>query len=391
MAARVRRRQRALKGDGTCFQRLVRRKNGRERLQWVCQISEQVGGKRQRRTFYGDTLAEAQAKRDAHKALPADQRKRVDRAGVAEFLKGWLETKEAECATATVHAYKWAVNEYIVPQIGERRIGDLDSLDIDRLLNTLRTKPCGPRKEPASTRTLRAVFVTLRAALNFAVQRRLIAISPMNGIKTPKHRAKKIAPLTREQARRFLHAAQDDRLYALYVLALTCGLRQAELFGLKWCDIDLRAGRLAVRRQVVEQGGGAAILVEHTKSGRDRSIKLRPHVIAVLREHQKRRFACGDIANQLLFTAPQGGFLIKSNFLRKSFQPLLEKAKCPRVRFHDLRHTAATLAFEEGVHPKQVQEMLGHSSVALTLDIYSAFIPTMQDQVAEAMERALFG
>lgn len=386
MAARARRRQRAARGNGTCFKRTVG-----QRVRWFCQISEQVGGKRQRTTFSGDTLAEAQAKRDAYKAAPAEQCKPVDKTQVAAFLESWLETKEAECATSTVHAYRWAVNEYIAPEIGERRLGDLDALDIDRLLNALRSKPCGPREEPASTRTLRAVYVTLRAALNFAVQRRLMAISPMNGIKSPKHRAKKITPLTREQARRFLKAAKDDRLYALYVLAITCGLRQAELFGLKWCDVDMRAGRLAVRRQVVEQGGGAAILVDHTKSGRDRSIKLPPQVIAVLREHQKRRFARGDIANELLFTAPRGGFLIKSNFLRKSFQPMLEKAQCPRVRFHDMRHTAATLAFEQGVHPKQVQEMLGHSSVALTLDIYSAFIPTMQDQVAEAMERALFG
>lgn len=390
MAGKASRRRRAPKGDGTCFPRVVRRKDGSERTVWVCEIVERIGARRRRKTFYGATLAEARAKRDAHKVLPVDERRPKDKRRVDGFLDEWLQTKEAECSTATVHAYKWAIKEYVKPYIGDRKLSELEALDIDALLNTLR-KPGGKRKKPCSTRTVKAVFVTLRAAFNFAVHRRMIPISPVHGIKAPKHRAKKIAPLTREQARRFLKAAKGDRLYALYALALVCGLRQGELFGLKWCDVDFRAGTLKVRRQVVEQGGGAATLVEHTKSGRDRSIKLPAHVVTILREHHKRRLATGDIANELIFTAPQGGVLIKSNFLRKSFQPLLAKANCPRVRFHDLRHTAATLAFEQGQHPKQVQEMLGHASVNLTLDTYSASVPSMQEKLADAMQRALFG
>jgi len=363
---------------------MLRRKDGTERTVWVCEIVERFGARRRRKTFYGATQAEARANRDAYKGRPADERKPKDKRRVDGFLDEWLATKEAECTTATAHAYKWAITHYVKPYIGERKLCELEALDIDALLNTL-------RKAERSTRTIKAVFVTLRAAFNFAVHRRMISISPMHGIKSPKHRTKKITPLTREQARRFLKAAKGDRLYALYVLALACGLRQGELFGLKWCDVDFRSGTLKVRRQAVEQGGGPATLVEHTKSGRDRSIKLPAHVLTILQEHHKRRLATGDIANELIFTALHGGVLIKSNFLRKSFQPLLEKARCPRVRFHDLRHTAATLAFEEGQHPKQVQEMLGHASVNLTLDTYSASVPAMQDKLANAMQRALFG
>lgn len=363
------------KGDGTVFKRTRRRKDGSERTVWVCEIVDGIGDRRRRRTFYGATQAQARAKRDAHKVLPAAEREPKDKSRVDGFLDQWLATKEAECTTSTVHAYKWAIKEYVKPHIGDRKLSDLDALDIDELLSTLRSENCSTR--------------TLRAALNFAVQRRIIPISPMHGIKAPKHRPKKITPLTREQARRFLKVAKGDRLYALYALALACGLRQGELFGLKWRDVDLRSGTLKVRRQVSEQGGGAAVLVEHTKSGRDRSIKLPPHLVTILRAQQKH-CTTSDTADELLFTAPHGGFLIKSNFLRTSFQPLLEKAKCPRVRFHDLRHTAATLAFEQGQHPKQVQEMLGHASVTLTLDTYSASIPTMQDKLADAMQRALF-
>lgn len=370
------------KGDGSIFKRTTRRKDGSERTVWVCEIVDHLRRGR-RRTFYAATQGEVRKKRDAYMALPAIERVPKDRTRLGTFLDAWLDAKAADCALSTAHAYKWAITKYITPFIGERKVSDLDALDIDELLGTLRKKNC-------STRTLRAVFVTLRAALNFAVQRRIIPISPMNGIKAPKHRSKQIAPLTREQARRFLSVAKDDRLYGLYVLALACGMRQGELFGAKWSDVDLRSGTLKVRRQVVEQGGGAAMLVDHTKSGRDRSVKLSSDVVTILREHQKRRFASGDIANELLFTAEKGGFLIKSNFLR-AFHRLLEKAECPRVRFHDLRHTAATLAFEQGQHPKQVQEMLGHSSVTLTLDTYSASVPAMQDELASAMQRALFG
>ncbi len=372
------RKRRAPKGDGTCF----RRKNGTKGTAWMCQIVDHTrpGG---RRTFYGRTEGEVRKKRDDYKALPVTERVPKDKTRLDAFLDAWLDAKAADCAISTVHGYRWAVTQYINPSMGERKVSDLGALDVDELLGALRKKNC-------STRTLRAVFVTLRAALNFAVQRRIIPISPMNGIKAPKHRSKQIAPLTREQARRFLDTAKDDRLYALYVLALACGLRQGELFGLKWCDVDLRSGTLKVRRQVVEQGGGAAMLADHTKSGRDRSVKLAVDAVTILREHQKRRFASGDIANELLFTAEKGGFLIKSNFLR-AFYRLLERAECPRVRFHDLRHTAATLAFEQGQHPKQVQEMLGHASVTLTLDTYSASVPAMQDELADAMQRALFG
>lgn len=375
MATRRKKTTRSPKGDGTCYARTVTRRDGTKRQLWACQINVQEGRLTVRKTFYGRTQAEARAKRDAYKVLPPTERRARDKRRVDGFLDEWIEAKEAECCPATVHAYKWAINEYVKPHIGERNLCELDALDIDTLLNTL-------RKDKCSTRTLKAVFVTLRAAFNFAVHRRVIPISPMHGLKAPKHRASKITPLTREQARRFLKAAKGDRLYALYVLALTCGLRQGELFGVRWCDVDFRSGRLAVRRQVTEVGAGPPHLVEHTKSGRDRSVKLPPDAIAALREHQKRRLATGDIANELLFTTPEGALLSKWKFVRHSFQPLLEKAECPRVRFHDLRHTAATLAFEEGQHPKKVQEMLGHASVTLTLDTYSAFIPTMQDELA---------
>lgn len=127
------------------------------------------------------------AKRDGHKARSALERAPKDKSTVEGFLNRWLDAKAAECGVATLHAYKWAITQHVIPYIGERRICDLDPLDIDELLSALR-KPWGERKTACSTRTIRAVFVTLRAAFNYAVQRRLIPITPLHGHKTPKHR-----------------------------------------------------------------------------------------------------------------------------------------------------------------------------------------------------------
>ena len=404
-------RKRSIAGDGSFFRRTFRRADGSEHTRWICEIVIYDRGQSKRKTFYGDTAAEVRGKRDAYKATPPIEREQAhDKRRLDTFLDHWLQTKRGR-SPSTLRSYEWICREFIKPFIGAMKLSALDALDIENLFKDLEVAG-------KSTRTIRGVYVVLRAALNKAVRERLMSANPIAGVEPPRHLTKKIAPLTRDQAKRFLNTAREDCLYALYVLALSCGLRQGELFGLKWSDVNFRSSTLAVRRQVVEHPGKGAILADHTKSQRDRSIKLPPAVLEALHEHRKRVFAEGDIANEIMFTlpGPRGrarGLLGKSHFIKRSFHPLLAASDlrcnprkvlgkteplpipcCDRhshVRFHDLRHTAATLAFEEGVHPKQVQEMLGHASIALTLDTYSAFIPTMQDQMADAMQRVLFG
>ena len=160
----------------------------------------------------------------------------------------------------------------------------------------------------------------------------------------------------------------------MYVLAVTTGMRSGELLGLRWEDIDLEAGTLQVRRTVFN----GRIEAPKTLKGK-RSIKLSQVSLRALRKHQKR--------GEWVFCTKAGTPISVHNIHRRSWKPLLKKADLPLdTRFHDLRHTAVTLLLTKSVHPKVVQEMLGHSSISITLDIYSHVLPTMQEKAAEAME-----
>ncbi len=174
-------------------------------------------------------------------------------------------------------------------------------------------------------------------------------------------------------------------------------MRQGELLALKWADIDLdreTAATVSVRRTLTKSG--TAIVTGDTKTGKSRrTISLTDRSVTALREHLERQMAdmerLGDLYTDhgLVFAKEAGTLINPTNLRKRSLAPLLNRAGVPRVRFHDLRHTCATLLFSKGVHPKYVQELLGHANVAITLDTYSHVIPGMGDQTARAMEDAL--
>ncbi|MEJ7818776.1 MAG: site-specific integrase, partial [Rubrobacteraceae bacterium] len=189
-----------------------------------------------------------------------------------------------------------------------------------------------------------------------------------------------------------LDTVSGDRLEALYVVAVTAGLRQGELLGLKWEDVDLEAGMLQVRRTLSEARSGRVF--ESPKSGKGRSVRLTKRATAALRAHRKaqleERMARAGLwqDNGLVFPSTTGTPLGARNLVR-SYKLRLERAGLPDIRFHDLRHTCATLLLRQGVHVKFVQELLGHGDVALTLNVYSHVLPDMGDAAAGAMDDAL--
>jgi len=189
-------------------------------------------------------------------------------------------------------------------------------------------------------------------------------------------------------------AAKGDRLEALYVLAVTTGLRQGELLGLKWDDIDLEVGTLQVRRTLTTAKGGPVLSAPKTKNSR-RTVKLSQTALEALRSHLEHQLGEIDQAgglwreNGLIFASEAGEPLDRRYITTHRFKPLLKRAKLPQVRFHDLRHTCATLLLSKNVNPKVVSEMLGHATIAITLDTYSHVLPNMQESAANAMEEAL--
>jgi integrase len=214
-------------------------------------------------------------------------------------------------------------------------------------------------------------------------------------VKPPRPRREEIRPLDREQVRALFAAASDHRLEALYVLAVTAGLRQGELLALRWDDVDLEAATptLQVRRTLSEARSGR--IYESPKSGKGRSIRLTRRAAEALRVHRKRqleeRIARAGLWQEqgLVFPSSVGTPLGARN-LQRHFKAVLEQAGLPKeFRFHDLRHTCATLLLRQGVHAKYVQELLGHADISLTLNVYSHVLPDMGDAAAGAMDAAL--
>jgi integrase len=215
-----------------------------------------------------------------------------------------------------------------------------------------------------------------------------------DAVEPPRPAPREMRPLSPVEARKLLDAAQGARLEALYVLALYTGMRQGELLALKWQDVDMENATVSVRRTLTRSGGRYTLGEPKTKKSR-RSIRLAPRAADALGRHLERQLSemqmLGDAYTDqgLVFTTDTGAPVNPSNLRRRSFAPLLRKANLPRIRFHDLRHTCATLLLGEGTHPKLVQELLGHATVAITLDTYSHVIPGMGDQTARAMQDAL--
>jgi len=240
-----------------------------------------------------------------------------------------------------------------------------------------------------SPRTVQLVHTTLRKALNQAVKWVLVPRNVADAAQAPRPTKREIRPLTLEQVRELLNAARGDRLEALYALAVSAGLREGELLGLRWEDVDFDRAILRVRQQLTRTRDGLSFTAP--KRGKSRSVQLTPNTTRALRDHRKRQLEerVGSAGlwqdSGLVFTTGRGTPLDVANLTYRSFRPLLERAGLPKIRFHDLRHTFATLMLSNNEHPKVVQEMLGHSTITQTMDTYSHVLPNMQEQAASRL------
>jgi integrase len=246
-----------------------------------------------------------------------------------------------------------------------------------------------------SPSTVQRVHAVLHRALKQALRWGLVPRNVSEAADPPKPQRKEIRPLTPEQVRTLLRTAQGDRLGALYALAITTGLRQGELFGLRWEDLDLEAGRLSVRQTLTTPKGGRRLGPPKRSKSR-RSVKLTAGAVKALRAHRECQLEEREKLAELwqdhdfVFTTQVGTPLNRHNFFRRCYKPLLEVAGLPRsIRFHDLRHTCATLLLSKNVNPKIVQELLGHANISQTMDTYSHMLPDMQDRAASAMDDIL--
>jgi integrase len=346
-------------------------------------------GKRVRKAFYGKTRKEVQEKlttalHDHQRGLPLPN----ERQTVGQFLDDWLEnTARHTIRPTTFDGYSDLVHHHLVPILGRIPLAKLAPQQIAACYGDLLAKGLAPR-------TVQYAHAVLHRALEQAVRWNLVARNPTDAVDAPRPQRKEITVLTADQAQIFLNAAKEDRLHALYVLALLTGMRQGEMLGLRWHDVDFAAGSLSVRRTLVRTSQGWSWSEPKTAKGR-RTIALPALAVEALRQHRIRqleeRLRSGVLWEDLDLVFPNhtGKPLERQNVVKRSFRPLLVRAGLPAIRFHDLRHSAATLLLSLGEHPKVVQERLGHSTIGVTMDTYSHVLPDMQRKAASRLD-ALF-
>ena len=357
-----------------------RRKDGRYEARYT--VWTATGPKR--RAVYGKDYEDA---REKLAAAVADRDKGlIYEAGnvtVAEYLGRWLSDSVRDAVKRrTYESYVSIVGRHIVPSVGRVKLAKLTPGHVQGLYRA-------KLDEGLSPTTVEHVHTTLHRALKMAVRWQLVPRNVCEAVTVPKRVSPEIRPLNRQQAKRFLASAEGDRYAALYALALTTGMRQGELLGLCWHDVDLDGGKLSVRRALVTGYGKQTYERPKTAKGR-RSIALTLKAIAALRRHEEGQRAAGLYCDDgPVFCNRVGGPVHPKNLLDRSFRPLLTKAGLPQIRFHDLRHTTATLLLSKGVHPKIVQEVLGHANISITLDTYSHVLPGMGDAAAGAMDDVL--
>ena len=232
---------------------------------------------------------------------------------------------------------------------------------------------------------VRSCHTTCRTALEKAVTEGLIRINPAVGCKLPPKKAKEMQVLTPPEITRFLIQAREEGYYELFLLELTTGMRRGEILALKWRDLNLKTGELHISRQVLKVNGKVLISTPKTKSS-NRMILLPPEMLELLAELKTRTDSEWIFPSPLDLTQPR-----HPSAIYHRFQKILERANCKRARFHDLRHTFATMALENGMDIKTLSAMIGHVSAETTLNIYSHITDTMQQQAAARIDREIAG
>jgi integrase len=350
-----------------------------------------IGPDGKRRYVSGKTKEEARRnKREAE--ADADRGLVFDAASlkVGEYLDRWLSDSVRDTVRQrTYERYESIVRVHIKPAFGRMKLKALTPNHVRGLYRQKLDSGLAPR-------TVNYIHTTLYKALSQAVSDGLVQRNAAS-VKAPRPEKPEIKPLSREQARKLIAAAHQagDRFEALYVLALHSGLREGELLGLRWDDLDLggTTATIQVRRTLSETRTGHKF--EKPKNGKGRSLRCSQKATEALRSHRTRqngeRLRLGSLwqDNGLVFPTTTGTTMSCTNLLGRHFKPLLKRAELPTIRLHDLRHTCATILLMAGKHPKYVQELLGHASISITLDTYSHVIEGMDGGLADAMDDAL--
>lgn len=378
-------------GEGS----IGRRKNGGWMAQYIVHTAE---GNRKRKTIYGKTRVEvakklAKAVSDRERGLVFDDKGLT----VGEYMDGWLSdcveplVNHGKIEYGTYIRYAGIVQNHIKPALGHKKLKTLNRVEVRKLYNE--------KSKRLSPRSVDYLHVTLQKALNQAVRDDLIPRNVAAGERPHSSRqrnTKEAEALSQVQVKALLEAANGMRNEALYILAVHTGLRQGELLGLKWTDVDLGggSGELSVRRSLKVTAKGLGFGPPKNKASR-RSVPLNKTAVAALKAHRRRqneeRLRTPEWTdNALVFPNRVGRPLDHNNLYHREYKALLKKASLAEqgFTFHSLRHTFGTALFKKGEHPKIVQSLLGHASIVQTMDTYSHLLEDIGGDAVSGLDEA---
>jgi len=374
-------------------------------------------GKRQRKFYFGATRGAVSEKlkvalRDLQQGKPLPNERRT----VAQFLDAWLkDVAKPRLRPSTYESYERMIRLHIIPALGRLPLAKLAPQTVQAWLNAQQSsgRVVQPAKEGAaavepdqeqapavepmrtlSPRTVQYLRAILRTALRSAEKWGMVARNVAMLTDAPRSQRREIHPLTPDQARAFLVSIAGHRLYAVFAVAIACGLRRGEILGLRWSDVDLDASRLRVEQAMSRDEDGKRVFVEPKSERSRRTIAVPSVIVDALKAHRKGQLEERLVAggqwrdNGLVFTNRTGGPLDEWK-LGDQLHAMLKAAELPRVRFHDLRHSCASFLLAQGVAPRAIMEILGHSQISLTLDTYSHLMPGGHEEAAHKMDQLL--
>lgn len=355
----------------------------------VVDIGRDENGKRKQKWYSG-----YKTKKEAEKAL-ADIIAKIEKGEyfepekitLANYLNYWLETYALPNVAPTTYASYKQGAEVIARYIGKISLDQLKPIHVQNFISKLQTET------QLSSTSIHQYYGTLNTALNYAIRLQMLRYNPCKAVTPPPKNKNKMKVLSQAEVSKLIEGCKDTPLYLPILLAITCGMRRGEILGLKWDNVDLQAKQIHIEDNLTQADGKPFMTDPKTTTGK-RSVSVPDITISALKETKKMQ------AQQKLMLGSQykdNGFVccwdngepFRPDYITHAFKKILAKLKLPNVRFHDLRHTHATLLLAQGVHPKVVQERLGHSSITITLDTYSHLVPNLQQEAAQKINDML--
>ncbi|UNL85724.1 tyrosine-type recombinase/integrase [Priestia koreensis] len=302
-----------------------------------------------------------------------------------DHLLEWFKIKRNSINFQTADTYQSFIVNRIVPSLGTIALSALSPLNLQSYVNTL-------KEEGLASSTVKKIYNIIKGALDYALNMELLHSNPIKKVQLPKDKKKEMSVWSVEEIKSFLTIAKKDRLYMAFHLAITTGMRRGEILGLRWKDIDFDRGILYVR-QTLSKDGKQFLVGAKTESG-VRSIKLPNETVSALLAQKKsicndKQSLVNDYVDHDLVVCTSKGTPMNPNNLKRTYLKLIKEANVQEIRFHDLRHTHATMLLAQGISAKVISERLGHSNIKTTLDTYSHVLPNMQEEAANQIDTLL--